>query len=122
MAFHDSTLHLVEPRLKFSVTISARRKSPLVLSFIYHSPPGSSDATAVRQNPLFDALDWYPNRAELYAGFLQCAMPWIAANLPKYLKETFPENQYVCLIGVNDAKVFEVHYGLELRSLTPKTP
>lgn len=69
-------------------------------------------------NPLFAALDAYPNRAQLFSDFLQRAMPWVAANLG-YLKESDPNDQYKCLIGVKDSKEFEARYGSELRSRVP---
>jgi len=70
-------------------------------------------------NPLFSALDAYPNRAQLFGDFLQRAMPWVAARLDGYLKESDPNDQYKCLIGVKDSKVFEARYGAELRSRIP---
>lgn len=70
-------------------------------------------------NPLFAALDVYPNRAQLFSDFLQRAMPWAVAKLDKYLKESDPNDQYKCLIGVKDAKAFEARYGAELRSRVP---
>jgi len=70
-------------------------------------------------NPLFAALDACPNRPQLFSDFLQRAMPWVAAKLDKYLKESDPNDQYKCVIGVKDSKEFEARYGAELRSRVP---
>ena len=70
-------------------------------------------------NPLFAALDAHPNRGQLFSDFLQRAMPWVAAKLDKYLKDSNPNDQYKCLIGVKDSKKFEDRYGAELRSRVP---
>jgi hypothetical protein len=70
-------------------------------------------------NPLFEALDTCPNRAQLFADFLQRAMPWAEAKLDKYLKESMPEDQYKCFIGVQNYKEFEARYGAELKSRVP---
>lgn len=70
-------------------------------------------------NPLFVALDGCSNRLQLFADFLQRAMPWVSARLDKYLKDSDPNDQYKCLIGVKDSKAFEARYGAELRSRVP---
>lgn len=71
------------------------------------------------ENPLFAALEAHPNRGQLFADFLQRAMPWVAAKLDKYLKEQSPEDQYKCYLGVKDAKKFEARFGDELKSRIP---
>ncbi|MHB0986396.1 MAG: tubulin-like doman-containing protein [Sulfuricella sp.] len=70
-------------------------------------------------NPLFAALDAHPNQGQLFSDFLQRAMPWVPAKLDKYLKESDPNDQYKCLIGVKNSKEFEARYGAELRSRVP---
>ena len=71
-------------------------------------------------NPLFTALDAHSNRGQLFSDVLQRAMPWVAAKpLSHFLKETHPNDQYKCFIGVKDSKQFEVKYGAELRSRVP---
>lgn len=70
-------------------------------------------------NPLFAALDAHPNRPQLFGDFLQRAMPWVAAKLDKFLKDSNPNDQYKCFIGVKDSKEFEARYGAELRSRVP---
>jgi len=70
-------------------------------------------------NPLFAALDAHPNRPQLFGDFLQRAMPWVAARLDKYLKESDPNDQYKCVIGVKNSKEFAARYGAELRSRVP---
>ena len=72
------------------------------------------------ENPLFVALENHPNRSQLFADFLQRAMPWVAAKLA-YLKPTSPEDQYKCVIGVKDAKKFEERFGNELKSRLPSS-
>ena len=74
---------------------------------------------ADQENPLFAALDAHPNRGQLFSDFLQRAMPWVDANLDKYLKADYSQNQYTCLIGVKDSKEFEARYGSELCSHVP---
>lgn len=70
-------------------------------------------------NPLFAALDQHPSLGQLFGDFLQRAMPWVAARVEKYLKETDPNDQYKCFIGVKDARKFENKYGALLRSRLP---
>jgi len=70
-------------------------------------------------NPLFEALDAHQNRKQLFGDLLQRAMPWVAAKLDKYLKDTNQNDQYKCLVGVKNAKEFESRYGAELRSRVP---
>ena len=70
-------------------------------------------------NPLFAALNAHPNRSQLFSDFLQRSMPWAVAKLDKYLKDSDPNDQYKCLIGVRDSKVFEEMFGKELRSRVP---
>ena len=72
-------------------------------------------------NPLFAALDEQAklgNLGQLFSDFLQRAMPWVAAK-QGYLKESDPNDQYKCLIGVKDSEKFEARYGAELRSRVP---
>lgn len=70
-------------------------------------------------NPLFAALDQHQSLGQLFGDFLQRAMPWVAARVEKYLKETDPNDQYKCFIGVKDARKFESKYGALLRSRLP---
>ncbi len=71
-------------------------------------------------NPLFAALEVYPNRGQLFSDFLQRAMPWVAAKLDSYLNLEKPEDQYKIYMGVKDAKKFAAsRYGAELRSRIP---
>jgi hypothetical protein len=70
-------------------------------------------------NPLFVALDAHPNLGQLFTDLLQRSMPWAAAKVDKYLKDTNPNDQYKCLIGVKNAKEFESRYGREIRSRVP---
>jgi len=70
-------------------------------------------------NPLFEALDACPNLSQLFGDVLQRAMPWAAARVDKYLKDSNPNDQYKCFIGVKNSKEFEARYGAELRSRVP---
>ena len=79
----------------------------------------TDESLTEEENPLFAALDAYPNRQQLFSDFLQRAMPWVAANLDHYLKNSDPEDQYKCVIGVKNAKAFEAKYGTELKSRLP---
>lgn len=71
------------------------------------------------ENPLFAALDQYPNLSQLFGDFMQRAMPWVAARVEKYLKELDPNDHYKCLIGVKDSSKFEAKYGALLKSRLP---
>jgi hypothetical protein len=70
-------------------------------------------------NPLFTALDSHPNRIQLFGEFLQRAMPWSASKVDHFLKQSDPNDQYKCLIGVKSSKEFETRYGEELRNRVP---
>jgi hypothetical protein len=72
-------------------------------------------------NTLFQALDMCPNRPQVFADLLQRAMPWAEAKLDKYLKESMPEDQFKCFIGVKNYKEFEARYGAELKSRVPSS-
>ena len=79
---------------------------------------GSSD----EENPLFAALDEYAKRAnlgQLLGDFIQRAMPWVAARIGNYLKDTSPNDQYKCYIGVKDSLKFEDKYGALIKSRIP---
>jgi hypothetical protein len=71
------------------------------------------------ENPLFSALDQYPNLAQLFTDFLLRAMPWVSAKLKGYLKPMNPNDQYTCLIGVKDAEKFKSRYGQLLLKRLP---
>ena len=78
-----------------------------------------SGSNAEEENPLFAALELHQNRGQLFTDVMQRAMPWVAAKLDKYLKESNPDDQYKCFIGVKDSKLFAARYGNELRSRVP---
>ncbi len=70
-------------------------------------------------NPLFEALEAHPNRAQLFNDLLQRAFPWAAAKLDGYLKKSKPEDQYQCVIGVKDSAAFKARYEIQLISQLP---
>ena len=76
---------------------------------------------AAEENPLFAALDALGpgERKEHLAQVLQRAMPWAALNLDGYLKETTPEDQYKCFVGVKGADEFRRRFGAELLASIP---
>lgn len=76
---------------------------------------------AVDENPLFAALDALGpgERKERLAQVLQRAMPWAALNLDGYLKETSPEDQYKCFVGVKGADEFKRRFGADLLAAIP---
>jgi hypothetical protein len=78
-----------------------------------------SGANADEENPLFAALEAHPNRSQLFTDLMQRAMPWVAAKLDKYLKESNPDDQYKCFIGVKDSKKFAARYDKEIKSRVP---
>ena len=71
------------------------------------------------ENPLFVALENHPNRSQLFADFLQRAMPWVAIKLDGYLKEQTPP--YKCCIGVKDAKKFKERFDNDLKTHIPSS-
>lgn len=73
------------------------------------------------ENPLFAALDALSpgERKERLAQVLQRAMPWAALNLDGYLKETSPEDQYKCFVGVKGADEFKKRFSADLLAAIP---
>lgn len=76
---------------------------------------------AAEENPLFAALDALDpsERRKCLVQVLQRAMPWAALNLDGYLKETSPEDQYKCFVGVKGADEFRQRFGSELLASIP---
>ena len=71
------------------------------------------------ENPLFRTLEEMPSeeRRTLFQNCLEKAMPWVDANT-EGLWSVNPI-QYVCLVGVQGAQVFERKFGEEFRSALP---
>lgn len=79
----------------------------------------NDDEMQDEENPLFAALDQHQNLSTLFSDFFQRAMPWIAANVDRYLIPHNPSDQYSCFIGVKDSKKFKERYGEQLMSRLP---
>jgi hypothetical protein len=73
------------------------------------------------ENPLFAALDALSSgeRKELLGQIIQRAMPWAAIKLDGYLKESAPEDQYKCYVGVKNSEEFKRRYGQDMRTAIP---
>ena len=76
-----------------------------------------------QENPLFSALDDLSpsDRQQRLSQLMQRAMPWAALKLDGFLKESKPEDQYQCVVGVKDSKAFEKRYGRDMLNSIPSS-
>jgi hypothetical protein len=70
-------------------------------------------------NPLIQALRDMDStgRRPLFQNCLDMAMPWVEANLEGKWK--VDSDQYYCIVGVKDAKLFDKEFGDEFRAALP---
>jgi hypothetical protein len=72
-----------------------------------------------QNNPLIKALSEMDQsqRRSIFQNCLDMAMPWVEANLEGFW--TVNPDQYSCVIGIEDADLFEKKFGDEFRRCTP---
>lgn len=80
---------------------------------------GGSAAAAPQADPLIQALEALSPvaRASIFSKLLNCAMPWVDANLAGDVG--IHSDQYKCFIGVANAQEFGRKFGSEIQACVP---